>query len=282
MTKNALILPTNINTGVVIAKNTAPAVARPEIQAILNMNPLHYIELRFINDPKYGTLIYQDRAGTTPVTAAGQFVGWAKNLGSAGATHPFSCGADSARPVFQGTAAGTDFTILAATGRELFANALTPFTYPITTFANAVNNGPMGGDSVLWLTGSIGANQLIGALVTYQPSGLADEFWESIQIDTPNSDFRLGTADPPAQIGTYHSYITEFSTTAGSCTFIQDGVQILNPPADPLATLPTLTLLSVSAAAEAAPFIGLVKTFAMWDRLLSPAEQTILTGQVIP
>lgn len=266
----------------------ADIAIRPEIQVVLNLTPLHYYELRFMTDPILGQLLYQDSAGTIPVTAIGQPIGYAKNLGTADPTHlvhPFIASSPANYPLYTGTTLGGDFRVVAGVAKELFANGLSVFQYPFTVGNLALSLGDDGGpggtdDSVMWLTGSVGASVLIGLLLAYQIS-LDDQFWSMVQIDGPNSESIIGSATPPASRDALASYITAFiQGGTDSCYTRENGSG--EAVSDPLTVNPSLTLLSMTATSEGAPFNGYQASIALWNRELSAADQAVWNAQVIP
>lgn len=265
----------------------ASNVPRPEIQAILNLNPLHYIELRYKDDPFFGTLIYQDRAGTTPVTAVGQSIGWARNLGSAGgpthSLHFASCSADANRPLYTATDGG-DFRIVGAIGKELFAQGLANMTYPLTTFNNAKFLGNDGGasgsdDMVLNLVGSVGGLILIGILAPYQAGGPTN--YEGLQLDVLASEARLAIDQDFIDNTIFQSIIMQYDTPLDDCLLYVAGVD--KASSDPLTNIPTnLSLFSMAAASEEALWNGYQRNLVVFDRLLTPTEIATLTATVVP
>lgn len=261
---------------------------RPEIQVILNLTPFHYCEMRFMTDPVLGQLLYQDSAGTIPVTAIGQPIGYAKNLGTADPTHlvyPFIASFPANFPLYTGTTLGGDFRVIAGEAKELFISGVPAFQYPVTIGNHALSLGNDGGpsgtdDSAIWLTGSVGGNVIVGLLLGYQPS-LDDQFWEMVQLDTPNVEVFIGAATPPASRDALASYITVFvQGGTDSCYTRENGSG--EAVSDPLTVNPSLTILSMAAASEGAPFNGYQANIALWVRELSPADQAVWNAQVIP
>ncbi len=266
------------------ASGPAGPSARAEIQAILNLNPLHYWEMRYTTDPKYGQLLYQDPGAITPVTLATQPIGWIKNLGSADPTRSaYSMNTNSLananRPIYGGSTVGADFRINGGSQKGIGIDNMPNLSYPISVFQNLLelgaNSAETGEDDIVFLIGNPGPNQAIAMFIPVQPL-IADEVWSQIQFDLVGSEIQ--SCDSSLVLGGYRSLINTFDFNANQCLFYIDNV--FQNGADSLAANPVFTVAAVGFLGSSNQMSGYQKSIVIWDRILTSGERATLQGLI--
>ncbi len=232
----------------------------PQIQDIRALNPLVYYDFRFPSDPILGNLLFQDRAGTSVITATGQPLAYAKSLGSN--TTVAVADTDAKIGTFQGFDVGyTQDNI----DDSLQINFGSPQTFPITiwmlcnsrTPAATVNKGfwfsPVTSDGNFALTsrGSDSCILRVGGTGTNSPNNT-----------------RI--------IGSYASLMAQYKDADSS--FQQNNVTLVtnlvtNNPA-------SYTTCYIGAATTANSHDMDTKAFAIWNRVLTSSEMDILDSKV--
>lgn len=81
----------------------APTPLPADVQALLDLDPDIYLDLRHASLPGVGQVLFHDSAGTVPVSEPDEAIGWVRNLGSLGGAASSS---GTMRPLFKGPLGG--------------------------------------------------------------------------------------------------------------------------------------------------------------------------------